>query len=80
MSQTQSQTQLYNYLTYIFLIIIILSFSYFNSLNGQEKEGFAPRIREFYRPYVRNARNFIEGFYDKTKTNASNIFRKIGLM
>jgi hypothetical protein len=65
---------IYNYL--LFLIIII--FAYINSL--QSVESFTPKIKEMYRPYVRNARIIGEGFYNKTNSNISNLFRKFGIM
>ncbi len=65
---------IYNYL--LFLIIII--FAYINSL--QPVESFTPKIKEMYRPYVRNARIIGEGFYNKTNSNISNLFRKFGIM
>jgi hypothetical protein len=59
-----------------FLIIII--FAYVNSLN--DIENFTPNIRELYRPIIRNTRIISEGFYNKTTSNISNIFRKFGIM
>jgi hypothetical protein len=67
------------YLTYyLFFIVVIITFAYFNSLH--DVENFTPKIREFYRPYVRNARVFGEGFYIKHKNYISNLFRKFGIM
>lgn len=64
------------YICFFFLIVII--FSYINSLHIVEN--FSPKINELYRPYVRNARIISEGFYNKTNTNISNLFRKFGIM
>ena len=61
-----------------FAIIIIITFSYFNSLHSVEN--FTPKIREMYRPYVRNTRVFGENIYNHYKNHVSNLFRKIGLM
>lgn len=67
------------YLTYyLFFIVVIITFAYFNSLHDVEQ--FTPKIREFYRPYVRSARVFGEGFYTKQKNTISNLFRKFGIM
>ena len=60
----------------LFLIIII--FAYINSLHTVES--FTPKIKEIYRPYVRNARIIGEGFYNKSNSNISNLFRKFGIM
>ena len=65
-------------LYYCFLLIVVFTFAYFNSLH--DIENFTPKIREMYRPYVRNARHFGEGFYGKHRNNISNLFRKIGIM
>jgi hypothetical protein len=59
-------------------IIIILFFAYLNSQSQQE--AFTPTIRNLYRPHIRNARIFSEGFYDTHGTNISNLFRKFGIM
>jgi hypothetical protein len=64
------------YICLYFLIIII--FAYVNSLN--DIENFTPNIRELYRPLIRNTRIISEGFYNKTTSNISNIFRKFGIM
>jgi len=63
---------------YLFFIIIVVVFAYFNSLH--DVENFTPKIRELYRPYVRNARIIGEGFYTQHKNNISNIFRKFGII
>ena len=68
-----------NYFLYnLFFLFIIITFSYFNSLHNIEK--FTPGIRGLYRPVVRNTRIVGEGFYNKTTSNVSNLFRKIGIM
>ena len=68
-----------NYLIFnCILIIVIIIFAYFNSL--QSIENFTPKIREFYRPIVRNTRVYGKGFYDKTTSNITNLFRKFGIM
>jgi hypothetical protein len=58
--------------------IIVLFFSYINTKN--EQEAFTPKIRELYRPYVRNMRIISQDLYNKHSANASNLFRKIGIM
>ena len=61
------------------LILIIIAFAYNNSLNDS-KEPFTPKLREMYRPLVRNVRLGAEGFYNKHSSNMSNLFRRFGLM
>jgi hypothetical protein len=61
-----------------FLFLIVITFAYINSLHSVES--FTPKIREMYRPYVRNARVIGEGFYNKANSNISNLFRKFGIM
>jgi hypothetical protein len=61
-----------------FLVLIIFIFAYINSLHTVES--FTPKIKEMYRPYVRNARIIGEGFYNKSNSNISNLFRKLGIM
>ena len=44
-------------------------------------EAFVPKIvKETYRPIERNIRRNFEGFYDKSSTDISNLFRKFGLL
>ena len=49
------------FLYYCFLIIFIIFMSYINSL--QNLEHFTPKMREMYRPILRNTRIISEGFY-----------------
>ena len=61
-----------------FLFLLIVAFAYVNSLNSVEN--FTPEIRKLYRPHIRQARVYSEGFYDKSTTDISNLFRKFGIM
>jgi len=61
-----------------FLFLIVFTFSYINSLHYVEN--FTPKIRQMYRPHIRNARIIGEGFYNKSNSNISNLFRKFGIM
>ena len=64
-----------------FFIIIVLFFAYINTPEKEkEKEAFTPGINAFFRPHIRDARNFSEELYDKNTANISNLFRKSGLM
>jgi hypothetical protein len=68
-----------NYLIYKYILfLIIVIFIYINSLDNVEQ--FTPMIHKIYRPIVRNTRIISEGFYNKTTSNISNLFRKIGIM
>ena len=64
------------------LILIIIAFAYNNSQKDSNMlvESFTPKVREMYRPLVRNARLGAEGFYNKHSSNMSNLFRRFGLM
>lgn len=67
------------YLLYNFVLaLIIIIFAYINSLHNVE--GFTPKIREMYRPYVRHARLFGENIYNNSSSNISNLFRKFGII
>ena len=61
-----------------FLFLIVCSFAFINS--SPRVESFTPKIRAFYRPIMRNTRIAGEGFYNKTSSNMSNLFRKFGIM
>jgi hypothetical protein len=60
------------------LVIIILLFAYYNTVSSIEP--FTPSIKSIYRPIVRNTRVIGEGFYNKTTSNITNLFRKFGIM
>ena len=66
------------FIYYFFLIIIMFIFSYINSL--EHTEPFTPTINSIYRPIVRNTRMLSEGFYDKSTSNISNLFRRFGIL
>ena len=61
----------------LFLFIIVACLYYDCSI---ENEGFTPRIREMYRPYLRHSRIFTHKVYNHHKNNIYNLFRKFGLM
>ncbi len=60
------------------IIIFVLYYIYNHYYNNTEN--FTPKIRELYRPYVRDARIISEGFYEKNKSDISNLFRKFGIL
>jgi hypothetical protein len=60
------------------IIIFVLYYIYNHYYNSTEN--FTPVIRELYRPYVRDARIISEGFYEKNKSDISNLFRKFGIL
>lgn len=68
---------IYNSLLLLFVsIILYCAFS-----KNTNAEGFIPKIlKETYRPIERNVRITYEGFYNKTSTDISNLFRKFGIM
>jgi hypothetical protein len=70
--------KLNKYIYFLIAFIIIFIMIFYNT--RYQLEEFTPSIREMYRPYVRNARLFGEGFYVKHKTNVTSIFRKFGIM
>ena len=67
----------FNLLIIIMSIIIILAL--YNTINNTTTEKFTPKIREMYRPYLRDARIVSEGFYGNSKNNVTHLFRKFGL-
>ena len=65
------------------IICVLLYYIYTRYYNMDcvcnKKENFTPRIREMYRPYLREARVVSEGFYGDSKNNINHLFRKFGL-
>ena len=68
------------YNSIIFLLIIIILICAFSKKKSYE-EAFIPKIvKETYRPIERNIKKKLEGFYDKSSTDISNLFRKFGIL
>ena len=68
--------------TSILFLFIIFACLYYDcaSVSENENEGFTPRIREMYRPYLRHSRMFTDKVYNHHTNNIYNLFRKFGLM
>lgn len=68
---------MYNSMILILIIIILVcAFS-----KKSYEEAFIPKIvKESYRPIERNIRRNFEGFYDRSSTDISNLFRKFGIL
>jgi len=77
LSELYMNRLIYNSLLLILIIIILVcTFS-----KKSYEEAFIPKIiKETYRPIERNVRRNFEGFYDKSSTDISNLFRKFGIM
>ena len=72
---------IYNSLRYILAIAFILLIVSSAINKYRVEESFVPKIvKENYRPIERNVRRSVEGFYDKSSTNISNLFRKFGII
>ena len=70
-------------LLFLFIIFVCLYYdcsraNVSDSVNNSE--GFTPRIREMYRPYLRHSRIFTHKVYNHHKNNIHTLFRKFGLM
>ncbi len=70
---------MYNLL--IILLLIIIFSCAFSKKNLYQESFFVPKkIKEYYRPLQRNIRMTYEGFYDKSSTKISSLFRKFGIL
>ena len=71
-----------NTFTYNSLIVLFVTILIYCALSENTyQEAFVPKILNVaYRPIERNIRRNVEGFYDKSSTNVSNLFRKFGIM
>ena len=63
----------------LFIIYYIYTRYYNIECNCNTKENFTPRIREMYRPYLREARFASDDFYGNNKNHINHLFRKFGL-
>jgi hypothetical protein len=66
---------------FVFLIVYVTR-SYINQekKDSLQKEGFTPKIREMYRPYMRNTRIAYEISKDNALNKLNRFFRNIGLI
>jgi hypothetical protein len=67
------------HISFISTLIILFIIYYIYTRYNSKKENFTPKVREMYRPYVRNARIVSEGFYGRHKNNVNSVFKKFGL-
>jgi hypothetical protein len=75
----------YYYSLFMIMIMIIITILFFHDYSNtmfvlNKKEGFTNKIRETYRPYIRNLRLLLSNQYNKIKNNFTTIIRKFGLI
>ena len=63
----------------ILFLIIYLILSSIKSSGCCGCEGFTPKVRQAFRPYFRNTKNYYEGFFNNTKNHVNRFLRNIGL-
>jgi hypothetical protein len=63
----------------LFIIYYFYTYYYNDNKNKNVTEEFTPKIREMYRPYLRDVRIVSEGFYGDGENNINRLFRKFGL-
>lgn len=68
-----------NIFIYLFLICIILSFSFYNSQFNQTVEDFTPYIRKMVRPHFRKIRVYQEAAVSHINKKSDVFLRKMGL-
>ncbi len=69
----------HNLILMLFILLFIMSI--YNSVNlFQTKESFTPKIREMYRPYVRNTRIIYENTFDHSLYRINRFFRNVGMI
>jgi len=70
---------IYNLLSFLLIIIIIISI--FPNDDNLYQESFVPKmLKERYRPIHRNIRMTYEGFYSTSSQHISNLFKKFGIL
>lgn len=67
--------------SFLYLLLFIYLLIQINYLlkKYQNKEGFTPKIREMYRPYIRNSRIIYEENKNNYLYSLNRFFRNIGL-
>lgn len=75
-------TPLTNGFYYFSTFCLIAIAVFLNQLRNElsyKREQFTPRIREMYRPYIRNARLYSKGVISNKKDDFNRLFRQFGL-
>lgn len=68
--------KLFQTIKYLFFLTLI-SIPIYLLLQINKKEAFTPKIREMYRPYMRNSRLFYENSKDNALYNLNRFLRNI---
>ena len=61
----------------ILMILVVVLFAY---IKTSEVEGFTPKIRQLYRPHIRNIRVKSTEYYAKMRQKIQNFIRRAGLI
>ena len=63
----------------IFIIFFIMVWNVITKDKDKNKEGFIPKIREIYHPYIRNINSIYNNAKNSLLYNINKFFRKLGL-
>jgi hypothetical protein len=64
----------------IYIVFLCLTIFYFSVLKNSSQENFTPKLREFYRPYIRHTKGLYKNVYNASITKILNLLRRIGLI
>jgi hypothetical protein len=70
--------------TYFFLFCLLAVYSVILDVRHQIRsykniESFTPRVREMYRPYLRDARIYTQGLISNKRDDFNRLYRQFGL-
>lgn len=64
----------------LILLLVLLAITII-TYDNDTKETFIPKnVKQSFRPIQRSLKIYYEGFYNKTSTTVTNIFRKINII
>jgi hypothetical protein len=66
-------------IVFLILFLILSIYNYSGQSKCSECEGFTPKIRQAFRPYFRDTKNYCGCFYNNTMNHAHRFLRNIGL-
>ena len=64
----------------LYILSLCMIIFYFSLKNSKNLENFTPKLREYYRPYIRHTKGLYNNIYNTSVIKIENVMRRIGLI